>query len=831
MPDFLPEAPPAPPKKEEVEEEEEKVEEGKVDEIEKSSIDDTKSTFLKFMDIWESDGVQGVFMKNVVYGFVFYMIGRLQMSFVLLLITIGTLTYVTAHFMELRKRQIKQDKVSRLVYMTNNGLDNDMMSMMMDELPAWVRFPEIESVRWLNRTISKLWKALRPCLDTYLCDALNPTLAYYKPEALTLLEMITFDLGSTPPQIQGIKCHEFTSNSVMIDLELRLVADSSSKIKAKVVAGPISLPVMLRNVNLIATLRIEMRCIRGSLPCFDELHISFARKPKFEFDLAAGHRTFDLAHFPIIDRAIMDTVSEVFGWYVFPSTYAIPMRATDELIPAEKDEVVGVLFVTVLGARKVTAKKSHHPSLYAETKFNGVNRKTKTTKDGEWYEDNVFKFMIKQEDIDLERSLTLKLKQKGMITGSFMIGCIHIPISHIKIGDMLEEWLQLWSNKGEKESAELHVRVDLRIIHQAADIHNFKNVDDLMISNEEMIAKKKHRDSLQRKNHASAFTEALKNAVQMLQSGTIDQEEFDHIKSVMYSEDKKTTAEAEKSFHQSPTTSPSSSPSSQKSRRHSEFSPKLASKFEHAQSQAVPSHHRKHHSPETFSHADTAPSKPPSPRRRSHFASTQSSIKIETRNRSISETNHRSKLTDQRFLELSKPKDDSNSTRESGNSTNLNIDISSKSMKNVDTSTNLNISKTSNGKTLRVTISKLTEIPVSPNKSSRRHSSPKGVKQYYAQVSFGGKTKKTQKCKSRRFEALSWAPDDGTVSFSNSTNKDNVVTIEILRKRSILSNLVLGVVRIDLSIITGSTPWSKVLPVEVDGQVSSSEMHVSVSWI
>ena len=349
-------------------------------------LDDISSIPEKMMESWASDSIKGIFITNFMFGLVFFVMGRFQMSFVLLIITVTAISYVAYNFVALRKRQLRQDQVSRLVFMTNNGLDNDILSMIVNELPSWVRFPEIESVRWINRSVTKLWKALRPCLDTYMCDMLNPTLAYYKPEALTLLEMRQFDLGSTPPQIQGIKCHDFTNDSVVIDLELRLVADSSSSIVAKVTAFGISLPVMLRHVNFIATLRIEMKSIRGALPCFDELHISFARKPKFEFDLAAGHKTLDLAHLPIVDRAIMDTVGMVLGWYVFPQTKKIPMRAAGDLLPAQKDDVVGVLFVTVLGARNVTdRKKSHHPSLYVETKFNGVTRKTRTTKQDEWY--------------------------------------------------------------------------------------------------------------------------------------------------------------------------------------------------------------------------------------------------------------------------------------------------------------------------------------------------------------------------------------------------------------------------------------------------------------
>ena len=325
--------------------------------------------------------------------------------------------------------------------------------------------------------------------------------------------MTHVDLGSTPPQIQGIKFHDFTGDSVMFDLELRLVADSSSSIVANVVALGMSLPVMLRHVNFIATLRIEMRSIRGTLPCFDELHISFARKPKFEFDLAAGHKTFDLAHLPIVDRAIMDTVGMVLGWYVFPQTKMIPMRDAEEVAPAKKDDVVGCLFITVLGARNVTnKKKSHHPSLYVETKFNGVIRKTRTTKQDEWYEDNVFKFMIKQEDVDMEKSLTLKLKQKRMIGGSFPIGVIHIPISHIKIGEMVDDWVSLWSSKGQKEFAELHVRVDLRITNRAADIHHFTDAEDLLRTHHQLLSseeiqeeRRQSKISNNSKNHDVAY--------------------------------------------------------------------------------------------------------------------------------------------------------------------------------------------------------------------------------------------------------------------------------------------------------------------------------------
>ena len=71
----------------------------------------------------------------------------------------------------------------------------------------------------------------------------------------------------------------------------------------------------------------------------------------------------------------------------------------------------------------------------------------------------------------------------------------------------------------------------------------------------------------------------------MFEDGIIDQKEFDHIKSVMEGEDKKTTVQIEQSFH------------SPHARRHSKFAEKKAKRC-HAKTEA-PQH--PHHHNESFS--------------------------------------------------------------------------------------------------------------------------------------------------------------------------------------------------------------------------------------
>jgi len=171
-PEFFIEPPPQPPpaaSSVENKKEESEIENEKKETTVTSDTTAVSNLPTKILEAWASDGVKGIFITNLMFGLVFFIMGRMQMGFVLLLITVSTITYVSYNFISLRKRQLRQDQVSRLVFMTNNGgLDNDVLQMMINELPAWVRFPEIESVRWLNKSITKLWIALRPCLDTYV---------------------------------------------------------------------------------------------------------------------------------------------------------------------------------------------------------------------------------------------------------------------------------------------------------------------------------------------------------------------------------------------------------------------------------------------------------------------------------------------------------------------------------------------------------------------------------------------------------------------------------------------------------------------------------------
>ena len=318
----------------------------------------------------------------------------------------------------------------------------------------------------------------------------------------------------------------------------------------------------------------------------------------------------------------------------------------------------------------------------------------------------------------------------------------------------------------------------------------------------------------------------------MFEDGIIDQKEFDHIKSVMEGEDKKTTVQIEQSFH------------SPHARRHSKFAEKKARRFSHAKTEA-PQHH--HHHNESFSHADTVPAT--SPRRWSHHhhpvTHTQSfNLNKNTRKRASSLSPRARSRRGSSFSRLlvrtnSEPKDDSviksfsdpplrKAKRVSSS------DATPKKLLVRTPSISLESSNSDNleGKTLRVTIHHVSEVPVSPKKDKGSSKSNKS-RQYIARVKYGNEKKVTSKCKCQGHEAPKWANSEGMVSFKCSSQGEDNLSIEILRKRTILSDLVLGVSTLDLHSFFKSSEnvLSQTHPVYVDGLVSSSQVSVTLELV
>jgi Ca2+-dependent lipid-binding protein len=74
------------------------------------------------------------------------------------------------------------------------------------ELPPWVNFSDVESARWLNAVLAKVWPSLNGAISQTVRAIVEPILDNVKPSFVTYIGFTDFSLGDTAPEVTGIKC-------------------------------------------------------------------------------------------------------------------------------------------------------------------------------------------------------------------------------------------------------------------------------------------------------------------------------------------------------------------------------------------------------------------------------------------------------------------------------------------------------------------------------------------------------------------------------------------------------------------------------------------------
>ncbi len=91
---------------------------------------------------------------------------------------------------------------------------------MLEEMPSWVKFADVERVQWLNAVLQKLWPRISVSTKKVIMENLQPVLDSSRPAFLTSLHISKFDLGTLAPRIAGIRNIQTEESIVRLDIEL-----------------------------------------------------------------------------------------------------------------------------------------------------------------------------------------------------------------------------------------------------------------------------------------------------------------------------------------------------------------------------------------------------------------------------------------------------------------------------------------------------------------------------------------------------------------------------------------------------------------------------------
>lgn len=156
--------------------------------------------------------------------------------------------------------------------------------------PSWLLLPDVERARFANIAVQALWPFVRASVEPTLHTAIDAALEKSRPAAvLSKLYVSQLSLGNVPPELTGIKAYHPGANEYIVDMQVRVAADTAALELTAVPRGFTSLPlrVSVADLAIQATVRVEARPLLPRPPFVGALHVSLLQPPTVDFQLRA----------------------------------------------------------------------------------------------------------------------------------------------------------------------------------------------------------------------------------------------------------------------------------------------------------------------------------------------------------------------------------------------------------------------------------------------------------------------------------------------------------------------------------------------------------------
>lgn len=159
---------------------------------------------------------------------------------------------------------------------------------MQEDLPRWVKFPDVERCDWLNQTVDSLWPYVKVAIARSVKEALTPVLDGIKPKLMmSELGFSGLDLGTAAPMINGIKTQKHLEEQVVVDIDLLFATQNTDIVFSfRNPGSPVSMNIELSDFLLRGTLRVEMKPLFPRWPTVGSVSVSFTETPTVNFNLS-----------------------------------------------------------------------------------------------------------------------------------------------------------------------------------------------------------------------------------------------------------------------------------------------------------------------------------------------------------------------------------------------------------------------------------------------------------------------------------------------------------------------------------------------------------------
>ncbi|XP_078088745.1 extended synaptotagmin-2-like isoform X1 [Mustelus asterias] len=403
-------------------------------------------------------GVLLQFAKTFVIIFPVYALGYLGLSFSWVLI--GLLLF----FWWRRNRGNKRSRLFRALAFLEHQETCVRENIPFTDLPAWVHFPDVERVEWINKTVKQLWPFICQFVEKLLKETIEPAVRGANNHLRTF-SFTKVDMGNKSLRIDGIKTYteNIDSRQIILDLQISYVGNCDIELEIKRYfcrAG-------VKSIQLRGVMRVILEPLIGDMPLIGALSLFFLRRPILEINWTGLTNLLDVPGLDgVSDTIILDIIS---NYMVLPNRITVPLVNEVQLAELRFPVPKGFLRIHFIEAQDLQWKDKFLKGLvkgksdpYGILYVGNQMFQSKTIKENlnpKWNE--VYEALIYENPgQELEIELFDEDPDKDDFLGSLMIDLVEVQ---------KEQYVDQWFNLDDVSTGKVHLKLEWLSLMSAAD--------------------------------------------------------------------------------------------------------------------------------------------------------------------------------------------------------------------------------------------------------------------------------------------------------------------------------------------------------------------------
>uniref|UniRef100_A0A1E1XM43 Putative ca2+-dependent phospholipid-binding protein synaptotagmin n=1 Tax=Amblyomma sculptum TaxID=1581419 RepID=A0A1E1XM43_AMBSC len=275
------------------------------------------------------------FAKGILIAGSLYLMGWLNLSPAWLLIGVGS--YVA------QKNYIEQKRIRSGII--SAAQEKASILATIEDLPAWVFFPDTERAEWVNKILGQFWPFVGDYVKDLILETIEPSVRSSLPAYLSSFKFERIDLGDVPPRIGGVKVYKenVARSEVIMDMELFYSGDCKFSIKVK------GFKAGIRDLQIHGHLRVVMRPLTKQIPLVGGVTVFFLRPPAIDFTLTNLGQVLEVPGLnDLLKKAVSDQVAAMM---VLPNKYSVKLQEHVSTQALRYSLPCGVLRIEVVAAK------------------------------------------------------------------------------------------------------------------------------------------------------------------------------------------------------------------------------------------------------------------------------------------------------------------------------------------------------------------------------------------------------------------------------------------------------------------------------------------------